>query len=228
MSARGIFVTGTDTSVGKTLVACALLHACAAHGLRAVGMKPVASGADLVDGELRNGDVEQLLAASSVRVPRALMNVYCFAAPVSPHIAAHAAGVAIEIASVERAYHALAQRADVVVVEGVGGFRVPLDEARDTSDLAAALRLPVVMVVGMRLGCLNHALLTAAAIQARGLRLAGWIANHVDRDMREADANVATLAQRLAAPRIVRIGHDPALRAADVARELDPAFFALR
>jgi dethiobiotin synthetase len=156
------------------------------------------------------------------------MNVYCFAAPVAPHIAAHAAGVAIEIASVERAYHALAQRADVVVVEGVGGFRVPLDEARDTSDLAAALRLPVVMVVGMRLGCLNHALLTAAAIQARGLRLAGWVANHVDRDMREADANVATLAQRLAAPRIARIGHDPALRAADVARELDPAFFALR
>ena len=222
--ARGVFVTGTDTGVGKTLVACGLLHACTARGWGAVGMKPVASGAQLVDGELRNSDVEQLLAASSVRVPRALANVYCFAAPVAPHIAAHAAGVKIEIAPIERAYHALAQLGEVVVVEGVGGFRVPLDETHDTSDLALALQLPVVMVVGMRLGCLNHALLTAAAIATRGLRLAGWIANQVEPHMRESDANVATLAQRLAAPCVACIHHDPAVRACDVARKIDLGF----
>lgn len=204
-TARGIFVTGTDTGVGKTLAACALLHAFGARGLRAIGMKPIAAGAQRYDGELLNEDVERLMAAGNVAAPREMINVYCFEPPIAPHIAASRAGIRMTVAPIERAYRMLTDRADIVIVEGVGGFRVPLNERDDTSDLAAQLQLPVVLVVGMRLGCLNHALLTADAIQVRGLRLAGWIANHLDPDMEHADDNVATLAQRLAAPCIARI-----------------------
>jgi dethiobiotin synthetase len=211
MSARrnfapgGLFVTGTDTGVGKTLAACALLHAFAARGWRAVGMKPVAAGARRQAAELRHEDVDALTAASSVTASRALINIYCFEPPVAPHIAACEAGVRIELAPIKRAYEALAQQADVVVVEGVGGFCVPLNDREDTADLAVLLQLPVLLVVGMRLGCLNHALLTAAAVAARGLRLAAWIANHIDPALPHADANVAALERRLSAPCVARI-----------------------
>lgn len=198
-------MTGTDTGVGKTLAACALLHAFAGRGLRAAGMKPVAAGALRCAGDLRSDDVERLAAAGSVAVPRALVNPYCFEPAVAPHIAAAAAGVRIELAPIKRAYDALAQQADVVVVEGVGGFRVPLNEREDTADLAVLLELPVILVVGMRLGCLNHALLAAAAIGARGLKLAGWISNQVDPEMAYADDNVAALEERLPAPCLARI-----------------------
>lgn len=206
--ARGFFVTGTDTGVGKTLVACALLHAFSMQGLRAAGMKPVASGAARHGTALRNEDVEQLIAAASVAAPRTLVNVYAFEPAIAPHIAARHAGIVIALAPIERAYRTLARRADVVIVEGVGGFRVPLNEREDTADLAARLGLPIVLVVGMRLGCLNHALLTADAIAACGLTLAGWIANHIDPGMACADENVRTLAQRLAAPCVARIPYE--------------------
>lgn len=201
----GVFVTGTDTGVGKTLAACALLHAFAARGLRAAGMKPVAAGARRCDEGLINEDVEQLLAASSVTVSRQSINAYMFEPPIAPHIAARLAGVDIELATLARAYRRLAHQADVVVVEGVGGFCVPLNDRDDTGDLAALLGLPVVLVVGVRLGCLNHALLTAAEIERRGLVLAAWIANHVDPDMTHADDNIAALGERLHAPCLARI-----------------------
>lgn len=216
-AARGIFITGTDTGVGKTLAACALLHACAARGLRTIGMKPVAAGARRHGSELANEDVEALLAASSVAATPDLVNVYCFEPAIAPHIAARLAGVNIELRAIERAYHALADRADIVVVEGVGGFRVPLNAHEDTADLAALLQLPNVLVVGMRLGCLNHALLTACAIAARGLTLAGWIANHIDPGMHHVEENVAALAQRLGAPCIARIPYQRAPQPRDVA-----------
>jgi dethiobiotin synthetase len=200
-------VTGTDTGVGKTLVACALLHAFAARGNTAVGMKPTASGGEPGAGGFVNGDVERLLAAGNVAATREEINPYCFAPPIAPHIAARQAGVRIDLERIERAFHALAARAQVVVVEGIGGFNVPLGPGTDTTQLAARLGLPVVLVVGMRLGCLNHALLTAEAIAARGLKLAGWVANHIDPQMAAADENVDSLEQRIGAPLLARIGH---------------------
>jgi len=202
---HGFFVTGTDTGVGKTLVACALLCALAGRGLRVVGMKPVAAGAEPAAQGLRNEDVEQLVAAGNVVAPRELVNPYCFEPPIAPHIAAARAGVAIELDRIEASFRALAGLADAVIVEGAGGFRVPLGPDADTAQLAARLALPVVLVVGMRLGCLNHALLTAEAIAARGLPLAGWIANHVDADMVAADENVRSLEAFIPAPMLARV-----------------------
>jgi dethiobiotin synthetase len=200
-SRQGFFVTGTDTGVGKTLVACALLHAFAARGYTAVGMKPVATG--LVAGT--TGDVERLVAAANVAAQREEVNPYGFAPPIAPHIAARQAGVRIELERIEHAFHALVARAQVVVVEGIGGFRVPLGDGNDAAQLAARLGLPVVLVVGMRLGCLNHALLTSDAIASRGLKLAGWVANHIDPQMAAAADNVQALKQRISAPLLARI-----------------------
>ncbi|MFO1372648.1 MAG: dethiobiotin synthase [Candidatus Competibacteraceae bacterium] len=191
------FITGTDTGVGKTHVTCALLHATRRLGRTAVGMKPIAAG---VEADGRNDDVVQLLAASSMTPPIALVNPFLYAPPIAPHIAAQEAGRPIAISVIRQALAQLQMRVDVVWVEGVGGFRVPLDERCDTADLAKALALPVVLVVGMRLGCLSHALLTAEAIAVRGLPLAGWVANRLDPDMARFDANLDALRTRLNAP----------------------------
>ncbi len=197
---RGIFVTGTDTGVGKTAVASMLLRGLVAQGVRAVGMKPVAAG--LGQGDAVNADVAALIAAGSVAAPLADVCPFSFAPAIAPHLAAAKAGVAINLDVIAGAYRRLAERADAIVVEGAGGALVPLDAGHDMLDIPARLALPVVLVVGIRLGCLNHALLTALAINARGLRLAGWVANRIDPAMREADPNIATLAQRLSAPLI--------------------------
>lgn len=205
-----LFITGTDTGVGKTLIACALLRAYAARGLRMVGMKPVAAGAMRMNGILVNVDVEQLIAASNVQAPRELVNPYCFEAPMAPHIAAADEKKHIKIKYLQKSAQRLAALADGLIVEGAGGFCVPLNESETFADLACALALPVVLVVGMRLGCLNHALLTAQAIRARGLTLAGWVANHVDPAMLRAEDNVAALAARLDAPMLARIAYQRA------------------
>jgi dethiobiotin synthetase len=191
------FVAGTDTGVGKTLVSCALLHAFAAHGLRVAGMKPVACGCD---EQGRYEDVENLLAAGNVDAGRERVNPYNFKPAIAPSIAARDAGVQIEFETILEAYRYLSARADAVIVEGIGGFRTPLNESQDGADLAAQLGLPVIMVVGMRLGCLNHALLTAAAINACGLELAGWVANVPDSGMLALRQNIDTLQRRLEAP----------------------------
>lgn len=194
---HAFFITGTDTGAGKTHVACALLHATRQLGRTAVGMKPIAAG---VEDDGRNGDVAQLLAASSIQPPLALVNPFLFIPPIAPHIAAHEAGRPIDITVICQAFERLRELAEVVWVEGVGGFRVPIDERTDTADLVQALALPVILVVGMRLGCLNHALLTAEAIHARGIHLAGWVANRVDPAMARFETNVETLCARLEAP----------------------------
>lgn len=191
------FVTGTDTEVGKTFSCCAMLHALRSHGVQALGMKPVAAG---VDAQGRNEDVEALMAASAVAAPRALVNPYLFEAAIAPHIAAAEQGCRIEMATILSAFHALRALAEVVLVEGVGGFCVPLGPDTDTVDLARALGLPVILVVGMRLGCINHALLSQQAIAASGLTLAGWVANRVDPDMARFEDNLAALQARLHAP----------------------------
>jgi len=197
---RGIFVTGTDTGVGKTIAAAALLRGLEASGLRAVGMKPVAAGIDLTEGGALPADARALIDAGSVAAAVADINPYAFVPPIAPELAARAAGVAIEMDVIAAAYARLAAIADAVVVEGAGGALVPLGPATDMLDIPARLQLPVLLVVGIRLGCLNHALLSALAIRARGLKLAGWVANRIDREMREGDANVSVLTQRLGLP----------------------------
>lgn len=193
-------VTGTDTEIGKTLVTSALLHALAAEGVRAAGMKPVAAGAELHDGAWHNDDVDRIAAAANVAVPTELMTPYLLREAAAPHIAARLENVAIDVTYIRSCFGRVASLADAVVVEGVGGFRVPLSTGIDTADLAELLALPVILVVGLRLGCLNHALLTAEAIAARGLTLAGWVANTVDPGMPQMGANIEALASRLPAP----------------------------
>ena len=197
---RTLFVTGTDTGVGKTRVACALLAAFAARGLRVAGMKPVAAGAMETPEGLRNEDAVALISASTGRPPYPTVNPYVFADPIAPHIAAAETGRPIAIPVIRQAFERLRLLADVVWVEGVGGFRVPLDDYTDTADLAQSLALPVVLVVGMRLGCLNHALLAAEAIARRDLTLASWVANRIDPTMARFEANLETLRARLNAP----------------------------
>lgn len=191
------FVTGTDTGVGKTLICCALLHSFAAQDQRVAGMKPVAAGCD-EDG--KNADVRQLRAASNILASYEQINPYSFIHPVAPHVAARNAGVRIDFSRILTSYHELTSQADVVIVEGIGGFKVPLNERQDSAELAQQFGLPVILVAGMRLGCLNHALLTASAIEACGLKLAGWVANVLDADMLALSDNIAALKQRLAAP----------------------------
>jgi dethiobiotin synthetase len=208
-SARGLFVTGTDTGIGKTRVSAALLQAFALLGLRCIGMKPVAAGAEYVDGELVNEDVAQLAAASNVQAAAALCNPYLFREAMAPHIAAERKGVQIELPKIRAAYAGLVEIADVVVVEGVGGFRVPLSSTQDTADMAVMLALPVVLVVGMRLGCLNHALLTQEALASRGLKLVGWVASQIDPDMVAYAENVAALSRLISAPLLAEMPYSP-------------------
>ncbi|HEY5790721.1 MAG TPA: dethiobiotin synthase, partial [Gammaproteobacteria bacterium] len=199
-SARGLFVTGTDTGVGKTLVAAALRLRLRAAGLRVAGYKPVAAGCDAGAGGLRNSDAELLRASATERWPYAAVNPYALAPPIAPHLAAAEAGVTLDLERLVAGYATLAEASDAVVVEGAGGWLVPLDDRLTLADLAARLGLDVVLVVGVRLGCLNHALLTAASVAAHGLRLAGWVANVIDPEVERLDGQLETLRRRLAAP----------------------------
>ncbi|CAJ0901643.1 ATP-dependent dethiobiotin synthetase BioD 1 [Ralstonia sp. LMG 32965] len=214
------FVTGTDTEIGKTLVSAALLTRLADVGYRTAGLKPIAAGT-LADAPTRtNEDVEQLRAAASVHLPLGTVCPWLLDAPMSPHLAAAREGVTITLPPILDAFAHARSMADAVVVEGVGGFRVPLSDNFDTAEMAVALGLPVVLVVGLRLGCLNHAALTAEAIAARGLHLAGWVGNVVDASMAGLDDNVDTLRRWINAPHlgtIPRLPHaDARLAAAHV------------
>jgi dethiobiotin synthetase len=194
------FVVGTDTGIGKTHATCALLHALARRHARVCGMKPIAAGGVRTADGLSNEDSIAHRAASTVRVPPELDNPILLPEPLSPHLAAARAGTPISFGTVLDAVAQLRARTDALVVEGAGGFLVPLSETQTGADLAIALKLPLVLVVGMRLGCLNHALLTAEAIRARGLRLAGWIANRVDPAFLCPEENLAYLRTHLGAP----------------------------
>ena len=197
MAARGWFVTGTDTEIGKTHVACGLLRLLAGRGLQVAGFKPVATGCEVSMDGLRNADALALRDAGTVDVSYETVNPYAFVPPIAPHLAAREVGVAIRPEPILRAFAALNARADAVVVEGAGGWRVPLGEHWDIADLAATLDLPVILVVGVRLGCINHALLSAEAI---GPRLCGWVANAVQPDMAAMAGNLQTLQARMPAP----------------------------
>jgi dethiobiotin synthetase len=217
MAARSLFITGTDTEVGKTWVTVRLLRALNAAGIRALGMKPVAAGAVATPAGLRNDDALALQAAGVCAMPYELVNPYCFAEPLSPHLAAARAGVKVRVAAIADAHAALAREADVVLVEGAGGWLAPLSPRRPMAVIAERLRLPVVLVVGLRLGCLNHAQLTARAVLVDGLPLVGWIGNAIDPAMACRDDNIATLRALLPAPCLGVVGHGEDAPAFDLA-----------
>jgi dethiobiotin synthetase len=209
MTGRGIFVTGTDTAVGKTVVACGLARGFRAHGARVAVMKPVASGATRTPEGLRNPDAVALIEAAQAATPYALVNPYCFEPPISPHIAAKEAMIEVDIATIRRGFEALAAEADWVVIEGAGGWLAPISDRQTMADLAWALAVPTVMVVGVRLGCLNHAQLTRLAIEARGVSFAGWIASGVDPAMARAAENLASLERLLGEPALAVVPCGP-------------------
>jgi dethiobiotin synthetase len=190
---QGFFVTGTDTEVGKTLVSAALIHSLCNQGLRVSGMKPLASGCVKTDDGLRNDDADRLLEATNTNADYDIICPYRFAEPVAPHIAAKASSVDISIEHIVQCYRQLCSSSDAVVVEGVGGWQVPINDEQTMSDVAIELALPVVIVVGGRLGCINHALLTAESIMASGLPVAGWVYNQIDPDMQQTNAVKETL-----------------------------------
>lgn len=217
VDAFSCFVTGTDTGVGKTLVSAALLKIFCKDAIRVAAMKPVASGAEWHEGSLHNEDVDMLAANVSVQFPQSLTTPYLFKTPAAPHIAAKLEGKSIDPDHLLSCFHKVRMHSDVVVVEGVGGFRVPLTDKYDTADLAQNLNLPLILVVGIRLGCINQALLTAEAIQRRGLTLAGWIANCVDPEMAHVQDNIDTLKIHINAPLISTIPYLTAPSATDAA-----------
>jgi dethiobiotin synthetase len=204
MKSKGFFVTGTDTGVGKTLFAAALTRALVARGLRVAVMKPVASGAEWTPEGLRNSDALMLMAAANVKADYSAVNPYCFVPPIAPHIAAQESGLVIDLELLRKEFESLAASADCVIVEGAGGWLAPIGDAASMAEVAIALALPTIVVVGIRLGCLNHALLTHESLAARGVPFAGWVANHLDPHLERATENVTALSLRLGAP-LVRL-----------------------
>jgi dethiobiotin synthetase len=214
--AQSLFIAGTDTGVGKTWVAAQIIQKLVATGHRAVGMKPVAAGAALGPMGWRNDDALQLAAAGAAGLPYELLNPVCLPAATSPHLAAKMAGTTIDIADIKRAYESIRQKYELIIVESAGGWFAPIGEpvapgerGPTMEDVASSLRLPVLLVVGVRLGCISHALLTAAAIQQNGLHLVGWVANRIPEapDFPGHDAYVQSLTLRLPAP-CIDIGAD--------------------
>jgi len=193
------FITGTDTGVGKTRVTLALMQHYQQQGWRVAGMKPVATGCEMTSDGLRNSDAEQLLQLSGLAIPYAQINPYPFLPPIAPHLAAAQVNQVIDIEKITRAYYQMSRAADVALVEGVGGWRVPLNAQQTLKDIVLSLNLPVILVVGLRLGCINHALLTAETIARDGCQLHGWIANHLNKED-NWQAVIDSLQQRLAAP----------------------------
>ena len=206
--ASGYYVTGTDTGVGKTLVCVTILHALRAQGRRAVGMKPVASGCTHSAEGWRNDDALALQDASDPTPPYLQVNPYALPAATAPQIAAAEAGVEVRLDDILQAHAELAKIADMVVVEGVGGWLAPLANGLEQAELARTLNLPVILVVGMKLGCLNHARLTERAIRADGLELAGWVGNHATREFDHAGEYATLLRRELTAPWLGMLPYD--------------------
>jgi dethiobiotin synthetase len=220
MNHRAVFIAGTDTGIGKTHAACALIHALREAGYETCGMKPVASGCASTPDGLRNEDALALQAAGSAAVDYALINPIALREPIAPHLAAAHEGVAISLPPLRHAFDQLCRAHQRVVVEGVGGWLVPLAPTLFASDIAREWRLPVILVVGLRLGCLNHALLSARAIQADGCHLLGWIGNVIDPSMDALEENVETLRALLPSPcfGVLPHGTAPAQAAGQLAR----------
>ena len=203
---KAYFIAGTDTDVGKTTIAAGLLHAARLQGLSTLGAKPVASGCAVTAKGLRNADAQALIDESTFKLAYEQVNPFAFEPAIAPHLAAREAGIALGVSALLAAMQAvLKQDADFTLIEGAGGWRVPLSDHANLSDLAIALKLPVILVVGVRLGCINHALLSAEAIARDGLQLAGWVANIIEPRTSRLEENLASLAERLPAPCLGRV-----------------------
>lgn len=214
---KGYFITGTDTEVGKTWCTLGLMAALQQQGKTVVAMKPVASGCERTAEGLRNDDALRLLAQASVALPYERVNPYAFAPAIAPHLAAAQGGVTIRLDTIVDNFRQLQGKAEITLVEGVGGWQVPLNEQESVADLARAIGLPVILVVGLRLGCINHALLTAESIRAGGCTLAGWIGNSVTADMPYREENLSAIALRIKAPLIGEVPHQHELDASRIA-----------
>lgn len=221
-SSRGVFVTGTDTGVGKTLISAALMGQYHRRGRTVAGMKPVASGCRVTPEGLRNDDALLLQGLTTAKIAYESVNPYAFEPPIAPHLAALESGVTISLDTITDHWKNLGDRFDVTVVEGVGGWRVPLNSEADVSDLAVALGLPVILVVGVRLGCINHALLTLESMARRRIQLAGWVACTIERDMPRRDENVATLRELIDRPPLAYIPYLEHPDPASISRYLNP------
>ena len=204
---NGFFITGTDTDAGKTVFSAALMRLFASEGRCVAGLKPIASGVESIDGALENLDVLRLSQAANVCLPSERINRYRFEPAIAPHIAANNEGVKLDLNAINDDVSYAMTRADTVVVEGVGGWLVPLDESHTIETLAILLNLPVILVVGLRLGCLNHALLTAQAIERSGVPFKGWVSNHVDPEFTSVVENIETLESRMPVPRLYDLPH---------------------
>jgi dethiobiotin synthetase len=220
MPKQAFFITGTDTGVGKTLVTAALIHVLTSRGLRVAGMKPVAAGAFFDGQQWRSEDADALQTASNVDLPARMVTPYLLRQPTAPHIAAAAQGVQIKLDLIDRCYREIEMQVDAVVVEGSGGFMVPLGDAGGGHDLARRLGLPIIMVVGIRLGCINHALLTQQAILANKLRLVGWVANVIDPEQSQAHAMIDSMIALIRAPLLGRLPWSPSLTAETAQQQL--------
>jgi len=208
---HGFFITGTDTGIGKTVVSAAMIRHFVQEGRRVAGLKPIASGFEMIDGRLQNEDVRALEQESNVSLPASVVNRYGFTPAIAPHIAADKQACQISLRHIKEDVESAKQRSDMVVVEGVGGWLVPLSGRgqpyQDIESLAVALKLPVILVVGLRLGCLNHALMTAKLILNAGVPFAGWIANHVEREFLYSKENLATLEDQMPVPKLFELAH---------------------
>jgi dethiobiotin synthetase len=194
---KALFITGTDTGVGKTYIACKVIAHYIALGYKVVGMKPIAAGCELVNGEWVNDDVLKLEAASNVKAPRELINPYSFKEAIAPHIAAELAGETIQIKVIKNAYEKLQKMADIVVIEGAGGFLVPIDEKNTLADLIFELNAPILIVTAIKVGCISHTLLTFEAINARNLEIFGWVANVFDTNMQFYNKNIEIISKKV-------------------------------
>lgn len=221
MSTRGVFITGTDTGIGKTWTTLALMHALKAKGLRVAGMKPVASGAVTVEGSLKNEDALLIQAQCSSTHPYEWINPFVFTEPIAPHIAAQNTGATINLGPITAAFDKIAGNNDFVVVEGIGGWRVPLAEQLSIADMVRALDLPVLLVIGLRLGCINHALLTAECIRADGIPLSGIVTTGIDEDYLYVEETLQTLARAINSPMLGILPHTKACNIKTLAAKLD-------
>ncbi|MTI63222.1 dethiobiotin synthase [Methylophaga sp.] len=199
MIPKHVFVTGTDTEVGKTRISTGLMGLLRHQGVSVAGMKPVASGCHWIEGQWQNEDALAMIAQSNVSLPYSLINPYAFEPAIAPHIAAGRVNTEVSISDIKQQFERIKAVSDAVVVEGAGGWLVPLNQTETMADLAVALDLPVVLVVAIKLGCINHALLSVESIQQRGLKIAGWVANHLDEQGESAEI-IETLKQHIAAP----------------------------
>ena len=218
------FITGTDTGVGKTWFTVALMAALKRRGLNVMGMKPIATGAEKIKDRLINEDAKLIMQNCSQKVSYNLINPFVFELPIAPHVAAKHEGVVIELDQITKNYHLLKSMCDVLVVEGVGGWRVPVTNEHSLTDLVSKLNLSVILVVGMRLGCINHAILTAEAINADGMNLCGWVSNHLDRVYSNSEETIETLKKRLHCPHIADLRYNSNFDPNKIAEEIAPAF----